>query len=273
MFQQDTRPSKINSAITILELIYHSVVRNIRKTHGNAVLGLLSNMTQTLIFVGVFYFMFSILGLKRNSIRGDFLLYIMSGIFMFITHVKSIGAVVGSDGPTSPMMKHRPMNTVISITSSAISTLYTQVFSVVVILFIYDLLYSTVEIQNPVGAFAMLLLAWATGCSIGLVFLAMKPWAPGFVGIGSQLYNRANMIASGKMFVANQTPAHILVLFTWNPLFHIIDQARGFTFINYYPQHSSVTYPIYVAIALTMIGLMGEFYTRRHASQSWDAHR
>lgn len=273
MFKHEVRTSKVGSAIAILELIYHSVVRNIRKSHGNALIGLLMNMMQTIMFVGVFYVMFSVLGLKSNAIRGDFLLYIMSGIFMFITHVKSIGAVAGSEGPTSQMMKHAPMNTAIAITSSALSTLYIQVLSVFVILFVYDIMFSTVVIDRPIGAFAMLLLAWASGCSIGLVFLALKPWAPGFVGIGSQLYNRANMIASGKMFVANQTPAHILVMFTWNPLFHVIDQARGFTFVNYNPHFSSISYPIYVSIALTMIGLMGEFYTRRHASQSWDAHR
>jgi ABC-type polysaccharide/polyol phosphate export permease len=63
----------------------------------------------------------------------------------------------------------------------------------------------------------------------------------------------------------------MLVMFDWNPLFHCIDQARGFVFINYNPHYSSVSYPVYVTIALIMIGLMGEFYTRRHASASWGA--
>lgn len=79
------------------------------------------------------------------------------------------------------------------------------------------------------------------------------------------------MIASGKMFVANTLPPSILVTFDWNPLFHTIDQARGYTFINYFPNNSSPSYPFYVTIACLMLGLMGEFYTRKHASVSWTA--
>jgi hypothetical protein len=31
---------------------------------------------------------------------------------------------------------------------------------------------------------------------------------------------------------ANTMPYFMLAMFDWNPLFHLIDQARGFTFIN-----------------------------------------
>lgn len=271
MFSQNPRRSGIGSAFAILELIYHSIVRNVRKDHGNAMMGLIMNMMQTVVFVGTFYLMFSVLGLRGNVIRGDFLLYIMSGIFLFMTHVKAMGSVVGSEGPASPMMKHAPMSTAIAITSSALSALYIQVLSITIIMFIYHVGFTPISMQNPMGAFGMLLLSWFTGVAVGMVFLAAKPWAPGVIGLVSQIYSRANMIASGKMFVANQTPAYILSMFTWNPLFHCIDQARGFAFHNYTPHHSSVSYPIYVGLALCMIGLMGEFYTRKHASVSWGA--
>lgn len=83
----------------MLELIYHSIVRELRKDHRHAVIGLLMNMLQTVIFVLAFYFMFSVLGLKGSAIRGDFLLYIMSGIFLFLTHTKAMGAVLKAEGP------------------------------------------------------------------------------------------------------------------------------------------------------------------------------
>lgn len=271
MFRQSTQRSTFTSAISIVELIYHSIVRNIRKTHNNAIIGLISNMMQTVVFVGTFYIMFAVLGLRGTAIRGDFLLYIMSGIFLYMTHIKAIGAVAGSEGPTSAMMKHAPMTTAISITAAALGSLYIQVLSVLVILFIYHVAFAPVEIYDPVGAFAMLLLAWFTGCAVGMVFLALKPWLPGFVGLVQQVYTRANMIASGKMFVANQTPAHILVFFSWNPLFHAIDQCRGYAFANYNPHNSSISYAMTVAIVLIMLGLMGEFFTRKHASASWGA--
>jgi ABC-type polysaccharide/polyol phosphate export permease len=75
------------------------------------------------------------------------------------------------------------------------------------------------------------------------------------------------------MFVANSLPFNILIMFSWNPLFHTIDQARGFIFINYSPHVSSLMYPLYLSLVLLMLGLLGEFYTRKHVSASWGAGR
>lgn len=273
MFQYSRKQSSLGSALALSELIYHSIVRHVRKSHGNALMAIVTNVLQSLVMVLAFYIMFSILGLRGAALRGDFLLYIMTGIFLFMTHTKVIGAVLAAEGPTSPMMKHAPMNTIVAISAAALGSLYVQLISLFVILFTYHVAVTPVEIDQPVGAFGMLLLAWFTGVSIGLVFLALKPWFPAFVALASTAFRRVNMIASGKMFVVNTLPAFMLALFDWNPLFHIIDQARGYTFINYSPRYTSIEYPLYVGLVLLMIGLMGEFYTRRHASLSWSARQ
>ncbi|MBR9841543.1 MAG: ABC transporter permease [Rhodobacteraceae bacterium] len=273
MFQQTAPKTTLASALNVAELIYHSIVRNIRKTHGNAMLSILRNMLQAVIFVMAFFVMFSVLGMRGAALRGDFLLYIMSGVFLFMTHTKTLGAVVGAEGPSSPMMKHAPMNTIISIAATALSTLYIQVLSLFAILFIYHAAWTPITIDQPIAAFGMLLLAWFTGIAIGMVLLALKPWFPTFVGIASTVYQRANMIASGKMFVANTMPGFMIAMFDWNPLFHCIDQSRGYVFLNYAPRNSSIEYPLWFGIILLMLGLMGEFYTRRHASLSWNARR
>ncbi len=113
-----TRPrSSLHSAINIAELIYHAAVRDVRKSDGNAIMALLKNIMTVIIMVMAFYLMFSVLGLKGNALRGDFLLFMMSGIFVYITHIKAMSAVIGAEGPASPMMQHAPMNTVIAICS------------------------------------------------------------------------------------------------------------------------------------------------------------
>lgn len=257
----------------MFEVIYHSIVRSVRKTHNNAFLAIATNLLQMVIFVLAFYIMFSVLGMRGAAIRGDFLLYLMTGIFLYMTHTKSLGAVAGSEDPTSPMMLHAPMNTIVAIASAALGALYIQVLSLFLILFIYHVAFTPLVIEEPFGAFGMLLVAWFTGCAVGLVLLAIKPWFPTFVSVFTQVYQRANMIASGKMFVANTLPGFMLAMFDWNPLFHAIDQARGFAFINYNPRYSSWEYAVWVGVVLVMIGLMGEFYTRRHASMSWSARR
>jgi ABC-type polysaccharide/polyol phosphate export permease len=271
MFQTRTTTSGFASGVALLELIYHATVRSVRKSHGNAIFGLINNMLQTVIFVLTFYIMFSILNMRGAAIRGDFLLYIMSGIFLFMTFSKSMGAIVASEGPASPMMQHAPMNTLVAIMAAALGALYIQVLSLVVVLFIYHVAVTPVFIHQPVQAFGMVLLSWFSGSSIGMVFLAAKPWAPQLIGIVSTIFSRANMIASGKMFVANTLPANKRALFDWNPLFHAIDQARGYAFLNYNPHFSSISYPIILSLVFLMVGLMGEFFTRHHASASWSA--
>ncbi|SPF79374.1 ABC transporter permease [Pseudoprimorskyibacter insulae] len=274
MFQQTAPKSRLDSAIVIAELIYHNAVRTVRKTHNNAVMSILMNMVQAATFVLAFFLMFSVIpGMRSSAIRGDYLLYIMSGVFLFMTHVKTMGSVVGSEGPASPMMQHAPMTTAIAIAAAMLSSLYVQVISMFTILFLYYTAWQPFEIYDAAGCMAMLLLAWFTGAAVGMVFLALKPWFPTAVGIATTIYQRANMIASGKMFVANTLPGFMLVMFDWNPLFHTIDQARGFAFINYTPHNSTIAYPLILGVVLFTIGLMGEFYTRKHASASWSARR
>ena len=264
-------PGPLHRVVGFAHVLFAVTVRDIRKTHGNPILGLLHGITQTLLLVGVFYLMFAVLGLRGTAVRGDFLLFIMSGIFLFLTFNKSMGAVVAAQGATSAMMLHAPMNTLVSVGASALSVLYMQLLSVVVVVGIYHLAWGPITVEHPLVALSMLLLSWFAGCSVGLVFMAAKPWAPRAVTLLVQVYSRANMIASGKMFLANTLPAHVRVYFDWNPLFHTIDQARGFTFANYNPHYSSAIYPLGLSLALLFIGLLADHGTRRFASKSWGA--
>ena len=171
------------------------------------------------------------------------------------------------------MMQHLPMNTTISVWSAALSALYTQLISMFAILGAYHLIWTPLEVHDPLGAFAMIMLAWFNGCAIGMILLAVKPWFPRATTTAQQIYSRFNMFASGKMFVANMLPAYLVAFFSWNPLFHIIDQGRGYIFINYNPLKSGLTYPIVASVVFLVIGLIGESQTRRHASLSWNAGR
>lgn len=274
MFQAPTqRNPRAHGAFSLLERIYHAIVRSIRQSHRNAIVGLLINIAQTLTLVIAMYVMFELLGLRGMALRGDFLLFIMSGIFVYMTHIKAVSGVMGSEGPASPMMQHAPMNTAIAISASALSSFYIQVLSLFVVLALYHIIITPLTVLYPAYAFGMLILAWFSGVAVGMVFLALKPWAPGLIGVLSTIYIRINMFASGKMVVANSLPASKLAIFAWNPLFHIIDQGRGFVFLHYNPHFSSWTYALVVSLILLLIGLLGEFYTRQQVSASWTAGR
>jgi ABC-type polysaccharide/polyol phosphate export permease len=274
MFRPKQQPrSLMIRGFETLELVYHLAIRNLRKSHGNAVLGLVMSIIQALLMILVMYFMMQLFGMRRFAVRGDFMLYVMSGVFMFMTHSKAIAAVSGAESSTSSMMMHAPMNPVVSILGAALSSLYQQVLAASVILFVYHVVWNPITIDEPVGMLGMFLLSWFSGVGIGMIFLAAKPWEPDTVMLLSTIYRRANMIASGKMLLANNASPMIRSWFDWNPLFHTIDQGRGFVFLNYTPRFTSIQYAVYYALICVMIGLMAEFFTRQHASASWNKRR
>jgi len=274
MFRHNARRrSTLMTGFETLELIFHASVRQLRKTNGNAVLGLVIAVVQALLLLLIMYVLMSVLGMRRIAVRGDFMLYVMSGVFMFMTHVKAIGAVSSADGPTSPMMMHAPMNPIISICGAALGALYQQTLAAIVILFVYHAVFTPITIEQPVGMLGMFLMSWVSGVGIGMVLLSARPWQPEFVGILTSVIMRVNVIASGKMILANTASPTIRNLFDWNPLFHTIDQGRGFIFLNYTPRYTSVEYPLYVTLVCVIIGLMAEFFTRQYASASWNTRR
>ncbi|NOE33785.1 MULTISPECIES: ABC transporter permease [unclassified Ruegeria] len=274
MFYFKRNQSLLGGAFTTAELVFHAVVRNVRAQHPNAVIAILINVIQLVVMCMVFYLLMTLLGRGGIAkIRGEFLLYILSGVLPFMMHIQSIGSISGVGSANNPMTLHSPMNAMVLILAAAFGTLYKQVMAMCVLLFIYNVAVAPLDIENPGGAFGMVLLAWFTGCAIGLVFMAIKPWFPTTVAMLSNIYRRMNMVFSGKMFVANTMGGWLLMMFAWNPLFHIIDQCRGFIFQNYFPRNTSWEYALWVGIALLMIGLMGEFFTRQHVSQSWNARR
>ena len=231
------------------------------------------NLLQIAVLMGAFILMFTVLGLRSTVLRGDFFLFLLSGVMFYMAHIKTFRAVSGAAGAVSGIMQHAPMTTAISITSAALGALYLQILSMAVALFVYHNLWTPIVIDDPIGALGMFLLAWFSGAAAGMVLLALSPWIPDFVAVITRVYIRINMIASGKMFVANQLPAYMIAMFDWNPLFHTIDQSRGFVFNNYFPHNTSIKYALLLSIGLLMIGLMGEFYSRQRISVSWGAKR
>jgi len=109
-----------------------------------------------------------------------------------------------------------------------------------------------------------------------MIFLGRpKPWEPdvGHAGSARSIPACEHDCLGENADLANNAPPYIRSWFDWNPLFHTIDQGRGFIFLNYTPRFTSIDYPIYYGLVCVMIGLMAEFFTRQHASASWNKRR
>ena len=249
-------------AFTSTELIFHAVVRNIRSRHFNANMANVFNILQMAVVATAYNFILAFPGTCVAKIRREFVLYLLSGVFLFITHIKSVGVIssVGSD--QNPMKLHSPMNMMLMLFVAAFGTCHAQFASILLILFTYSVSVASLETQEPGGTIAATLaFAWLTGCAAGLVFLALKSWIPNTIAILNKVYHRLIKVLSGKMFVANVLVGMMLTLFAWNSLFHIIDQCHSFAFRNLSPHDTSWEYALRVGITQAMIGFLAELYT------------
>ena len=74
MFERRQQKNKFVGALVMAEVTFHSIARDVRARHNNAFIALGLAMLQVIMFVSVFYVMFSVLGLRGSAVRGDFLI-------------------------------------------------------------------------------------------------------------------------------------------------------------------------------------------------------
>ncbi len=268
-----SRPQDRNlfdAASSLLELIYHSVVRDIRMTSGNATFGLFVVLIQNAAVILGFYVIYSILGgLRAVAIRGDFMVYLVTGIFFLMTHNRTLGAVMSSGYTTHAVMQHAPMTPIVSVAAAAISVLYQQVMTGLIIYAVVHVWQGSFPLYHPTGMVLPFLLCWLSGIAVGLIFKGMMPFLPRLTKALARAYRATNMFTSGKLFPANYMSLQLFGWFSWNPLLHCIDQARGAAFVNYEPHRSNMSYPFWFILVLMLLGLMVDFWLRRNMSVSW----
>ncbi len=269
MANRERKTTFLMEAFAFFDLLYFTIVREVRnESGGHPVFGILSAVSKILTMILVFYLAFELAGIKASPIRGDTMMYLLSGFLLFFLHNAGVSKVLSSNSITGGLQQHAPMTSILAISAAAFAALYLHVLAFGILLVILYLITGQVEIAQPAGIILPFLLAWASGVVIGLVLMALKPFAPKLVTTISTVYQRANMITSGKFFVANSLPAYAIPYFAWNPLFHSIDQMRGALFVNYTPHVTTIYYPLYFVLGGLVVGLMIEFWLRRTVSLS-----
>lgn len=267
MSSQRQRKSMFFGTLEFMDLVYHSVVREVRTQSGNATLGILKEVISIGVFLGIFYVLFVFMG-RSVAIRGDFMMFLLTGVVLMVIHIKAIASVRGASNATAPIMQHAPMTVILSILSKAFAGLYLQGVAVTIIVVLLWIFGMKLTVDNPAGMVLPVFFSWASGISIGLIFMMVAPVAPLAVKAITPFYMRAQMITSGKFMPAAYMPGSLLPWFEWNPLFHTIDQARLAAFVNYNKEVSNMSYPIWFTLVAITLGLMGEFWSRNNLSRS-----
>jgi len=253
--------------LAFLDLIFHSIVREVRTQSGNATFGILKEVGNIGVYMALFYIISIFMG-RGGSIRGSLVMFLLTGIILFLTHIRAVASVRNASTATSAIMMHMPMTVILSIMAKAFAGLYLQFVAVLIIVAALWIFGADLSVKNPGGLVLPLFFSWASGIAVGMLFMIIAPIVPFFVNTVAPIYQRAQMFTSGKFMPAAYMPGAMVGWFSWNPLFHTIDQARVAAFVNYSSDATSMAYPIWFTLIALLIGLMGEFWTRKNLSKS-----
>ena len=224
---------------------------------------LLENVFMFVLMMG---FMLLMRGVGAK-IRGEFGFFVLTGIALFMLHNKVFQAV-------SSMSKGDPMMPVLSISrgmmicGSILHVVYMQTCVTAIFFAVMCIIYQTIPVQDWSGIAYCYVLVIAWSIAVGLFFLSIQPLAPVIIPKIAQMYRRIGMITSGKMIPGNMMGmmGRFHGIFIMNPLFHLIDQTRGFTFQHYNPFISSLTYPIEATAGLLVISAVTYFAIQKYTS-------
>ncbi|MGB0496781.1 MAG: ABC transporter permease [Rubricella sp.] len=249
------------AALSFTDLLYVSIVREFRSENGGAIMSFFWGLARPMMIFIVFWLLYEVIG-RGALIRGDFIMFMLSGIFLYLLHIRAVKNLKGVGHSAAGMIFYARASTLLNILASALHELYVSIISIAVILTMAYLLRGYLEVYDPTAVLLPFFIAWASGFGVGLVFLAVTPLLPRLAPLLFNAYRRIQMFTSGKMFLANYLPSNLIVYFSWNPLFHCIDQARGAIFINYLPRYTNMEYPVYFTLVAITIGLIVEYALR-----------
>jgi ABC-type polysaccharide/polyol phosphate export permease len=247
------------------ELVYALAVRELRTEHKNAALGILLTVGPMLVMGLVFYFIIMLLGGGMAKIRGDHMTFILIGFAIFFGHIQTVNAVAGS--VSQGMLNHKRMSLFLMICVKSVAVLYKNILSFGTLLAMNFVFRDVWHMEDPWLFIMAFLWSWVGGVAVGVIILAAQRYVS-WGGMLKTIYMRVMFFTSGKLFVANTLPGFVRPFFDWNPLFHLLDQARSAAFLNYTAHTTSMDYAIYSILVGLVIAALVENYVRVNYSVS-----
>ena len=60
----------------------------------------MTSILQAGMFVGRFYLVFYFFGAREAKLHGDFMIYLLSGIYLYLCHIRAVATVSAAEGGT-----------------------------------------------------------------------------------------------------------------------------------------------------------------------------
>ncbi len=246
------QPRQMSNVAKSLRAIGALIIREMITRYGRSWGGYIWAIVEPVGIILVLSLAFSQI-VKTPAIGTSFVLFYATGYIPFHFFIE-VSTNVGASIQVNRQLLYLPSVTAID---AVIARFLLSVLTLLVVALVIftGILFFTDE-QTRI-ALDHILLAFAGGALAGLGVGMMNIVIFEYIPVWRQLWgiiSRPLFIISGVFFTYDSMPAHLRELLWWNPLIHVVGEARKGFYPIYDGAYTALWYPIGVGIALSLIG-------------------
>jgi len=255
------RAQKRTSFQIMTSTVHALLMREIKTRFGANRLGYFWAIAEPVAQASVMALIFTLLG--RTSISGiPIALFLFTGILPFKFFSKLIPQVGAAVSANKALFTYRQVTAIDPIITRVL--IETVTFIVVYILILSAMAWLGFDVlPNDLLALlaaCFLLLTLAVG--IGLLLCCAITYWPDAAKLFAMIMSPMFFI-SGVLYCATMIPEQYWYLFSWNPIFHLIELSRDAFFVSYTTPIGDWYFVSFIALASIALGLMA-FRINRH---------
>ncbi len=261
--QQLSTPAPWLSALKVqFRVLWALMLRETKTRYGRMRMGYLWALVEPMIFVAIFFILFTLGG--RTLVSGMPLMpFLITGASTFILFRDSMQTSIFAINSNKTLLTF-PQVTVFDLVLARvlleIATHYTAA-----ILLILGVAYFTgpVQIENPLIVTAWFFSAGMLGFGGGLAFGSLAALFPTVQQLIPSFVLRPMFFISGLFFTAEMAPEGVRDLALINPLLQITELVRSAFFIEFESEYAVPSYVILFLLSVVLVGLITQLAFRR----------
>jgi capsular polysaccharide transport system permease protein len=232
---------------------YALLLREMKTRFGIWRMGYAWMVLQPLAHIGVFVLLFEF-GMRREIPGMDFPVFLLTGLLPFFSFQHTVSNCIKAIDSNTGLFNYTRVKPMDAILTRWFLEVLITVFSFLILLFGFAFyLGNDARIDHIPGFMLIVAVLFAFNLGMGTCVAAIGTLYPESKKI-VPLIMRPLYFVSGIFFVASDLPQPFRDWLLWNPIFNIIEQIRHYFFYAYTSQDSSLTYILFWAFGLNVLG-------------------
>ena len=236
------------------DTVFALMMRELKTRFGARKLGYFWALAEPAAQAAIMATLFTMIG--RNTLTGvPVALFMISGILPFKFFSKLLPMLAASVQANRSLFAYRQVSPIDPFITRLLIEIATHVIVYILLMFVLAWMGYEVWPENLLALISATTLLMLIGVGLGLMLCSAAAHWEDTLKLLSMVMMPMFFI-SGIFFCATMIPQQYWYLFTWNPIFHVIELSRDALFSTYTTPVGSWSYLAFFALVVNAIGLM-----------------